>query len=54
MALDPSGNTMVVNVAADAPCQVTNEVGVSGGGAAAAIASDLTSIGAARAAPISR
>jgi uncharacterized repeat protein (TIGR01451 family) len=37
--------TVVVNVAADAPVQVTNHASVSGGGSAIVFASDLTSIG---------
>jgi uncharacterized protein (TIGR03437 family) len=37
--------TVTVNVAANAPSQVTNQVSVSGGGSASASASDVTNIG---------
>jgi len=38
--------TVTVNVAADAPPQVTNQVSVSGGGSATATASDVTTVAA--------
>jgi beta-glucanase (GH16 family) len=38
--------TVTMNVAADAPAQVTNQVSVSGGGSATASASDVTTIAA--------
>ncbi len=43
---------VTVNVAADAPSQVTNQVAVSGGGSATSSAADLTTMAAPPAAPV--